>query len=257
MSQRMSQRMIQRSIVIILVGLAAAAFIFWKWIGVKPTALSDLEYVTESLQNLAPDYDVAEVQDIVEVDSRHLFVPFVSGSGEHGMSFWVWDRFEWELRSVESSGNPYLWRLRGDDPAGQYIVWNADPASRIGEYAFYWIRPRNGGRSDGEDFYVPRVQLEQKFSLGDRTYDAVPLPEEWAELQRLQLAAHKGTDAPGLWGWGASTPGSYTMGYIPVLSGEPEEESAWSSKGTTFGDIDLQFVSILNERDLEGRISGR
>ncbi|MHA6480838.1 hypothetical protein ACX1C1_02690 [Paenibacillus sp. strain BS8-2] len=247
--------MTKRSMVIGLIILAAAAFIFWRWIGVKPTAMSDLEFIQSSLQQLAPDYNIAEIQDIVEVDSRHLFVPFVSKDGEYGMSFWVWDRFKWELRRVQSDGDPHLWSLRGDDPAGQYLVWNVNPDYMVGEYALYWMRDRNGGQFYGNDFYIPRVQLEHRISLGERTYGTLLLPEQWAELRRMEQAAVNGAANAGVWGGSVQMPSSYRIGYLPILIGEPKDRSFYSTGATIFGDVDVTFLYHLNQTELEGLAS--
>lgn len=244
--------MIKRSFIIGLVALAAAGIIFWKWIGVKPTPMNDLDQAAATLQALAPDYNVAKVQAIVEVDSRHLFVPFISEDGEHGMSFWIWDRFKWDLRRIESDGDPHLWKVRGDDSSGQYLVWNVNPSYKVREYAYYWIRKRNAGYSYDDEFYIPQVQLEHRITIGEQTYGTTPLPELWLELQEAQQSAASGARHAGLWGWGSQAPSNYRIGYLPILSGEPEDRGSNGSRGTTFGDNDLSFLYHLNESELEG-----
>jgi hypothetical protein len=214
--------------------------------------MSDLDRAAATLQALAPDYNVAKVQDIVEVDSRHLFVPFISDSGEHGMSFWIWDRFKWELRRIQNHGEPHLWSLRGDDPAGQYLVWNVDPKRKVSGYTFYWIRKRNAGHSYNDDYYIPQVQLEHRITLGELTYGTTALPEQWAELYRVQQKAAGVTGNTGLWAGGSGNPSSYRIGFQPILSGKPDEEFVWSTKADSFGDANVNFLLTLNDSELEG-----
>lgn len=241
----------KRSIIIMLAVLAAAGFIFWRRIGIKPTPMSDPERTAATLQALAPEYNVANVQDIVELDSRHLFVPFISESGEHGMSFWIWDRFKWELRRIQSDGDPHLWRIRGNDPSGQYLVWNVNPNFKVSEYAYYWLRKRNAGRSYNDDYYIPEVQLEHRMMLGEQTYGIALVPALWLELQQRQQSAAGGKRNDGLWGWGSHQSG-YRIGYLPILSGEPEDKGFYRTGSTIFGDIDVSFLYRLNKSQLEG-----
>lgn len=236
-----------------LVVLAVAGLIFWRWIGIKPTPMSDLDRTAATLLALAPDYNVAKVQAIIEVDSRHLFVPFISESGEYGMSFWIWDRFKWELRRIDSDGDPHLWRVRGNDLSRQYFVWNSNPNFKVSEYAYYWLRKRNAGRSHNDDYYIPEVQLEHRMTLGERTYGIAPVPALWLELRQTQQSAAGGKRNAGFWGWGSQDQSDYRIGYLPILSGEPEDRGFYRTRGTTtFGDIDVSFLLRLNKSELEG-----
>ncbi|GBG05718.1 hypothetical protein PAT3040_00202 [Paenibacillus agaridevorans] len=241
----------KRAIIAAILVLAAGSFIFWKWIGIGPTPMSDKELAARMINELNERADVSEVQDIVMLDSRHLFVPFVSTNGDYGMSFWVWDRFDWEIRSIDSDGNPQMWHLREDDPSKQYLVWNLAPESKVEELDFYLIRNRNAGRSDGNDFYSPRVQMEKGVSLQDQRYGVSRIPDDWIDIQK-SVPKQQGTGGTlGIWEWSRTGVKDFRIGYVPTLSGEREATNNSSTWSSTYGNIHLSYIFPLNEDELE------
>lgn len=239
------------------IAIAAGTYVVWKLIGnmTVPTPPTDWDSVADRINQANERANVAEVLDIVPLDDRHLFVPFISEDGEYGASFWVWKRFEWDIPAVQSHGYPQNWQLKENDPASGYLVWNLDPASKIKELDFYLIRDREAGRTDGNDYYRPRAQLETSVGLDGRSYGILRMPDDWIELQEAAALTEDRRRLHDIWGWTESGVPQYRIGYVSVLDGEPEAlgGSSWSYGS---GTIHLSPVFILNDRELERPVQG-
>ncbi|MGO4374747.1 hypothetical protein [Paenibacillus sp. 2TAB19] len=241
----------KKIVMTILLAVIAGVVLFLQ-IGVKPKELPNAEQAAAAIIKQYPEAGVKNIQDIVKLDARHAFVPFVTDQSEHGMSFWVWDGFKWEIGAIQINVYPHIWGLRANDPSSRYIVWNMSPGSTIQDLTFYFIRDRNGGRTNGMDYYNPRIQMEWKAILAERSYGAVKIPKEWAAMLetdgRMQSAKLR---RPFMFEVNPRI-SSYYIGYIPALSGEKATPFAHNvSGGWNNGSIDLEFVRILNEAELE------
>ncbi|MFD1954990.1 hypothetical protein ACFSL6_12630 [Paenibacillus thailandensis] len=203
-----------------------------------------------------PEADIGETLDIISLNKRHVFIPFKTANGYYGMGFWTWKGFGWDIQSVHTRGEPFVWKLDGNDPSSQYIVWNVDPADGVSEVQFYLIRDRYGSQSrrDGEmtSRYMPRIQLSWNASLQERSYGAVPFPEDWAAIieEEQWLTSER---QPSLFSWEISGPAAAVVGWMPVnRQGAPVfPERSVNGSSHSDGSADLGFITILNPTDLE------
>jgi hypothetical protein len=213
--------------------------------------LTEKELV-EKMNRAVPQMEVKNILDSIPLDPKHLFVPYISKSGAYGVSHWVWRWNEWKLASMDSTGEPKTWKLKENDPSTHYIVWNIAPSEQVDYVEFYLIRNRNYIVSDGEEQYVPKVELMKEMSFSQHPYGVMNLPLEWVQFmqsyketvaskQTVSLFDHFYFDQHIYFGWlpynGA---GEYTF-----------PESSVNGMAHYFEDITLDHLMILNEIDLE------
>lgn len=191
------------------------------------------------------------VVDQIQLDQKHAFVPFISNSGDYSMSFWVWEKYKWRIGRIDTSNGPYVWKLSDKEPSRHFLVWNMQPDGWVEDFSFYFIRERKVGRSNGKDYYTPRIQLEMPIDFDEHPYGAVPYPDHWAKLMKeLQRDSHK--DDYGLLTFGGQNAGQFQLYWLPVLTERAAESTGSSSYGyTSSADLNFDFVLILNEEQLE------
>ena len=181
----------RKSIIIggIVVGILLCLFLYWFYFS-DPDAVLTKEKAAEGIGQTFPDVEVDAIQDVIMVDRKHAFVPFVSKRNEYSMSFWVWENHAWKADSLHSNGEPYLWKVK-NDPAAHYIVWNIHPDDQVADMRLYFIRERGYNISDEEERYAPRVQLEKRVDLRERLYGASAFSDEWLavmeEMEAVEL----------------------------------------------------------------------
>ncbi|GLB59899.1 hypothetical protein [Cytobacillus sp. NCCP-133] len=133
-----------------------------------------------------------------------------------------------------------------------HIVWNIDPLESVDYIKFFLIRERDyrdiGGTAE---YYDPRVQMEKKVSLWNRSYGALALPKNWTvfmkEFIEVELDKKQGL-------FDQLFPEQYRyFGWNPYDANRKEifPESAVNGSRYINGDIDLEIISILSEIDLE------
>src|SRR5690554_1062982 len=108
-----------------------------------------------------------EIQDIIKIDERHAFVPYISKDEFYGFSFWVWDKYRWKVVRVSTWGRPEVWKIKENDPSSYHIVWNFSPKEEFRELKFYLLRDRNGYRSGDISVYMPKVQMEETLPFAE------------------------------------------------------------------------------------------
>ncbi|REK71274.1 hypothetical protein [Paenibacillus paeoniae] len=237
-----------KAFIFIAIGLLAAAYWYSQWDG-TPGPLPDKQSIIHAIDRMSNEIKVKQLAAIEQLDSRHIFVPFISLYGEHGMSFWKWEQKEWKLIRIDNNGMPHIWKLDGKDPAKHVVVYHADPKDEIEKLTFYLLRNRNAYFHSGQYFYVPRVQLELPISIGEKNYGAIPFPEEWLQLmesdrkqsQPLGNAMHSM--------FSGQQRSTMYVGYQPHYRGgrAPEGRGSYSKSGGA----DVTFIPIINESELE------
>lgn len=229
----------------------AMGILFYRFYDGAPGPLPSADEAASALNKFDTEADASVVLDMVRLDDRQIFVPYVSRSGNHGMGFMEWKKRKWNVTRVDTSGRPELRILDHSNPADRFIVWNINPLHRMEEIRFYLIRDRNIGRTNGVDYYVPRVQMEQPVSMTEHPYGALPLPEAWAGVMKEEYELNQSPDAGVLGSMLASwSPRSSMLyvGWIPRYAENSPQTHSGYSKG---GGEDTEFIMILNEADLE------
>ncbi|RJE85118.1 hypothetical protein D3P07_21340 [Paenibacillus sp. 1011MAR3C5] len=235
-------------LIVAALALIAAAVIGYSQSDGKPGALPDEQIMVNAINGM---YNQGEVEQLVAVDlldSRHAFVPFVSEYGEHGMSFWEWEKHEWRLTRVDDNGMPHIWKLDDKDPRKRVFVYHINPRDKMERLTFYLLRDRNAYGHYNDFFYVPRIQMELPVVLNEQNYGAIPFPEEWAQLMEADQKQSRAVND--LIGSMFSTQQRSMMytGWIPDYWGGKTSSGRGYSKS---GGEDVEFVPILNEAQLE------
>ena len=118
--------------------------------------------------------EVKTVQDVVFLDKKHVFMPFISADNEYGFSLWEWINGKWRLseKTVNSSIN--IVKQDENDPSTYYFVWNFPEDEQIKKINIYLIRNRSYRGNDEDFYYEPRLQMGASFDR-EKSYGVVPL----------------------------------------------------------------------------------
>jgi len=243
----------KKPIIITTIIIIIAAYIFYRNYDGSPGELPSEEQIIQAINKEFSKASVYEVLDRIQLDNKYAYVPFVSASGQYGMSFWVWEKFKWTIGRVDTSGSPYVWKLNKKDPSKQFIVWNFDPQGLVSGMDYYLIRNRNAGSNGSYEYYTPRIQMKRSINLEENSYGALPFPEEWASLVLEDMKINKYE------GLAASLFGNHSrsMMYVGWLPHYNMEKAAGTNTTTSSSSsyskksLDLQFALVLNKVELE------
>lgn len=239
-------------IVPILIAVIALIAVYLYYGNTKPISFPSNEVVIKSMNEHFPTASASEILASVQLDKRHVFVPFKSSSDRYGASYWVYEKREWRIARIDTSGQPYIWKLNFRDPSTYRIVWNLDPRDQLNELQYYLIGERYYSVSEGIHFYTPRIQKQMTVSLEERTYGAIPLPEEWENILSENFERFGAKQPTTIFRNSYSSSQMY-MGWIPY---HRQGESTFPSNsvngdGYSQGDSDFDYMRLLNETDLE------
>ncbi|WP_019156506.1 hypothetical protein [Robertmurraya massiliosenegalensis] len=219
----------------------------------KPTPFPASEVLIEELNQFFPEANAEEIQDSIQIDERHTFVPFISETGDYGLSYWVWKKRSWNVDRIDTKGGPMVWEINSRKPSSYYFVWNLSPNNFLDSMDFYMIRDRGYQVIDGKETYYPRVQLETNVSLQEKTYGVLQLPEDWAAVREsfIKMGSAQETDLDLLFNQMFPDPYlSFGWRAYDRLGNEsfPEE-----TNGNSFsnGKLTIDYVMILNGEELE------
>ena len=236
-------------LVIVLLASAAAVYLFYY---ISPGPFPDHDTLLKGI-NEYTNVDAFTIQDIIKIDARHAFVPFISENGLHGFSCWVWDTYRWRPARVSSWGRPEVWKLKENDPSTYYVVWNLHPQEELTELKFYLLRDRGGHQSGGSEVYEPRVQLEASLSFAGNTYQVMPFETTWVNyLEQFLKVKSK-----------MQSPNGYTLfpvqsgvcyGWMAVDAAGNSQQLEHTRQGDTLRSdnaIEIGYMTHLMNKDLE------
>ncbi|MBT2680993.1 hypothetical protein J7E38_18545 [Bacillus sp. ISL-35] len=130
-----------------------------------------------------PEADIELIQDIIFIDSEHVLAPFITKDDGYGLSYWEWRKHRWEFARIDSGATPQLWKTNPKDPGSYYITWNFHPDNQLANLNFYLKKDGNFSISDGKHHYFPKVQMELKIDVGEKSsYGFTKIPDEWNEF---------------------------------------------------------------------------
>ncbi len=202
-------------------------------------------WLVEQMQKKFPAVDVANIQDTMLIDETHYMAPFTSAQGDYGISLWTWKRTDWEVEVVHTKGMPHVWKVDPGRPETYRIIWNLDPRDSIQTLEFYLLSYRMSGRTDGVDYYRPRVQLKHSVDVMKQRYGAVPWPAAWVDYanQRLILVKNSSQRLP--------LP-ELRMGLRTLDASGMEVFPKYSVNGRRDGGTqNIEFIQIVNSAELE------
>jgi len=241
-----------KKLVMVPILLVIIAFVVYLFYDGKPKQFPSTAQAIKAMNQLYTEANVRIITDVIPLDSRHVFVPYISGDNLYGMSFWVWDRFQWKLGRIDTRGEPYIWKINERDASTHYIVWNMDPQDELRELKYYLIGERDFHSSESLETYRPRIQIEKTISLQKKNYGVFPFPKDWAELVNENLRLSKAVRPTSFFQMNSPSSSLY-VGWIPYgHQGKVTfPENTVNGSGFDSGGINIDFVRILNESELE------
>lgn len=186
---------------IMIVGAAAVAlivvvlFVFLQQTSTPPSEFLTVKEIKKEIKEVYQDSEIIEVQDLILIDDRNVFVPLLFENGNYGTAAWTWkSKDQWQLQSFDLIGSPQLWNI-GDETG--YFIWNMPLDEQVAGVEFYMIRDRNAWISEGNPVYLPRIQIEQFVPFDGKGYGVFKMPKEWMELTK-QLSEYEAGRTEGL-----------------------------------------------------------
>ena len=227
-------------------------FIYWYYFS-KPTGFLSDEQLVKQFNETFPQAEVVQIQDTIQLDREHVFVPFISKSEKYGVSYWEWSSRKWEPIHINTSGEPLMWKIDAEKPSTFHILWNFNPKDELSSLKYYIIRDRNYQISSGNHMYTPRVQIEREIPVGENSFGVFTLPEDWQSFykntanlaipdrQGLNLFSHMGLNHLIYFGW--TSYNEFDERTFP--------ENSLNGHGFSSGSTTTDFVRWFNESDLE------
>ncbi|QDP41989.1 hypothetical protein [Radiobacillus deserti] len=185
------------------------------------------------------------IQDIIFLDDKHVYVPFVTNNNGRGFALWVW-RNGWNVISEGDTGEPRIWQVDPNNPDSYFILYNIHPADNIKSIKLYLLRGSYYSVSYGEHTYTPSIKKHVSQDVSEDTYGAIKLPNDWKQLlegysriskqEKQQLIYFSGptlhfawnaaneqgeeVKPEGTFGTGSSTTGHYIINPLDHISSE-------------------------------------
>ncbi|KZZ84354.1 hypothetical protein [Bacillus sp. SJS] len=175
-------------ILVVAVVLAAALFFYWFYFS-KPSAFPADDQAIAEINRTFPKAYSRTIQEAIEIDDRHMVLPFISKVKNYGLSYWVWRNHKWNVVSVDTKGKPAVWKIHRNDPSSYVIVWNLPPDHPLSAIDFYLVRDRGYHNSGNRENYQPKIQMKKKISLQEKSYGVIPFPEQWTAAVNLVAQA--------------------------------------------------------------------
>ena len=148
---------------------------------VTPTEFYNEEELLKKFQQEDRYIQIEVIQDIIHIDEKHVFVPYISTDQDYGISIWKWEEGKWRLAQSEVTSEVLFWQINENDPSTYRFAWNLPPDKSIETIRFMMVKDR-GHHMSGEDYYYQsRIQMEESVPF-EKTYGIIPLPEDWLEV---------------------------------------------------------------------------
>jgi hypothetical protein len=217
------------------------------------TAFPSESELTSIINSTHPNARIKQIQDVIQVDDHHYFVPFLSKDGEYCTSYWEWQANKWKVLNIDTSGEPKVWKIDKNDPSTYHFIWNLHVDDKISDVKFYLYRDRNYHITDGIENYFPKIQMEKSLSVKEVSYGVEKISRDWTTVidsfEKLE----------------SSTIPSYMdefdvnryvyFAWTPYEQSGIEAKTMYSVGGHSFtnDDIELDFVRYMDKRDLESQ----
>lgn len=219
----------------------------------KPKPFPDEEAAIRTLSNLAQKKHIAGIEAVIPIDSKHVYVPFTTGNGEHGKSYWEWKRHKWRLNEMDTGGDPALWRVSEKDPSSYTLVWNMHPDDEVDRIDLYFIRERSFSISESVNVYDPRIQLVKSVPIrNQQPYGVLQLPVEWAQLLQEEFRLQQARTGQSF----EELSSAFLFGYIKWIAYDDQGKEMFPRQSLNGGSYSqygssVNFIPIMNESELE------
>ncbi|MFD1739473.1 hypothetical protein ACFSCX_23610 [Bacillus salitolerans] len=219
----------------------------------SPSPFPSEEELIEEMTKVFPEAEVSQIREVIDVTDREKFVPIVTKKDSYGKSFWVWDKYKWQVTYIDMTGNPLIWKANEEDPSTYHIVWNIHPDDQLKHIKFYMVRDRGYRTTEGTyETYYPRVQMDQTISLEKKSYGVMQIPKEWSvfitSLNNAQFVQQ-----PDLFFTNFYSEQQVFYGWTPY--GQDNKlsfpENSVNGTGYSNGGVNTEHVMILDENEIE------
>lgn len=170
---------------LVFIMILTGGMVYWFYFA-SPAAFPDKDKIKNILMDPHNGIDIAEIQDIIFLDDKHVYIPFTSKTESHGISLWEWKKHEWQLSSFSTGSMPFIWKIDPDNLATQYIIWNFHPDNNLDYLTFYLIKERGYSVTEGKHQYDPGIQMDFRVEVGKQSYGYAQIPTEWQEYTEAE-----------------------------------------------------------------------
>lgn len=197
---------------------------------------------------------VKEIQDKIQIDEEHFFVPFISTTGDYGTSYWEWQNTKWKVLNIDNSGEPKVWKIDSDDPSTYRLVWNLHKDDKVNHMKFYLFRERNFRVTNGIEYYYPKLQMEKKIEVMTVSHGTMKLSRDWVSVID-SLIKMESTAKPNFLFSDFDLNRYMYFAWKPYDQSGKEVRLEGISNGFSFinDDINLDFVRLMDDNDLESQ----
>ena len=241
----------KKSATLIVILVVLSFMIYWFYFS-KPSTFPVNERLVREINHLFPEADAQMIRETISIDDRHVVVPFISNQDGYGLSYWVWKNHKWKVAMVDTKGQPKLWKINRKDPSSYYFVWNIHPKDQLNSIHFYLIRNRGYQVTDGNENYIPRVQMEKRVSLQKKTYGVLRMPDEWSRFMDSVMKVESANQS-NLLSQNMFSEHDMYFGWISYDQSGKETYPEHSVNGSRYSDINLNidYLQILNSGELD------
>ncbi|MCM3732618.1 hypothetical protein M3196_13175 [Fictibacillus nanhaiensis] len=229
----------------ILIVFAAVYLLYYS----KPAELPAKDELLQKINSTLLNIGATKVQDTIYVDDTHVFVPFITKNNKYGKSFWTWNKYKWEVTSIQSGGQPSIWKIDKENPNSYKIVWNIHPDDKLDSMNLYLMRERNYHITGDIHVYQPGVQMVQKINITNRLFGSMDLPKNWANF--LDSILRVELDKPFI-----NTFELEQAMYFGWNNGKKYDENTYpklSQNASGIQNDDLSYVRYMDDNDLESQ----
>ncbi|MEH7239333.1 hypothetical protein [Bacillus sp. JJ1562] len=175
-----------RLFVVIALALSVVAIVYYFYLA-KPSGFLSSEEILADLNRYSPDSEATEILETLEIDDRHVYVPFITEDNKYGTGLWMWEKHKWELVAESDNGAPKMLKVESKDPGSYRVFWNIHPDDHLSYGELYYIRDRNYRISEGIDNYYPRLQMKTILDFEEKPYGIIELPNEWQKVMETTI----------------------------------------------------------------------
>lgn len=168
--------------------LVVTAFFLGYWFYQSiPTDFPGKEFANSEIMDLFPEADIQEIQEIIMLDEKHVFTPFITNQQSYGGSLWEWKYHKWQFISIDTDFKPRIWKAEPENPASYIILWNFHPDNNLKSLTFYLKKEKGYSVTEGKELYQPSIQMEYIQPLdGELSYGYMEIPRQWREFITIE-----------------------------------------------------------------------
>jgi hypothetical protein len=235
---------------LLLITILIACGIFYWYYLAPPATLPDKEEINTILSDPYNRVEIAEIQDTIFLDDKHVFIPFITEEEGHGISFWEWKKHEWQLSSFSTGSMPQIWKIDVDDPSSHFIMWNFHPENDLKYLTFFLIKERGFSVTDGKQQYDPGIQMDYRAEVGEKSYGYTSIPSEWQEYMQADNKLMEEMKPNNLFA-DFFPPAQYYFGWQSTSSDRSTEYPSYpNTNGFGSGGSSTEHLRFLNENEI-------